>query len=36
MLKKKSYRMKVMLTNVAGAELRPLVNTVQLQLWKKS
>lgn len=31
-----TYRIKVMLTDVNGAEIRRYVNTVQLQLWEKS
>lgn len=31
-----TYRIKVMLTDVNGAEIRRFVNTVQLQLWEKS
>lgn len=35
-VKKITYRIKVMLTDVNGAEIRRFVNTVQLQLWEKS
>lgn len=36
MIELKTYRINVMLTDVNGAEIRRFVDTVQLQLWKKS